>query len=94
MSDVNPTQKFTNARLMAVQAGYAKEYKLLVSDTAEDDDWTEIAHVTDGRAGVIETNLSSPVNARYIKMQGIKEGSRYGYSIYEFEVYNISGTQS
>ena len=25
MSDVNPTQKFTNARLMAVQAGYAKE---------------------------------------------------------------------
>lgn len=76
------------------EAGYAKEYKLLISDTAEDDDWTEIAHVTDGRAGVIETNLSSPVSARYIKMQGIKEGSRYGYSIYEFEVYNISGTQS
>ncbi|MBO7245026.1 MAG: transcription antitermination factor NusB [Alphaproteobacteria bacterium] len=25
MSDINPTQKFTNARLMAVQACYAKE---------------------------------------------------------------------
>lgn len=31
-----------------------------------------------------------PVEARYVRMQGLTPATKYGYSIYEFEIYNNS----
>lgn len=62
----------------------AQEYKILVSLDAQN--WQEITDVVDSQGG-IETYNYNGVTARYIKMQGIKPGSVYGYSLWEFEVY-------
>ncbi|MCR8641885.1 DUF4855 domain-containing protein [Paenibacillus sp. N1-5-1-14] len=69
----------------------ADKYKLLVSDDKQK--WTNVipndetitAH--DGK----ETVQFNPVKARYIKLQGISRATDYGYSIYEFGIYNLSG---
>ena len=61
-----------------------KEYKIQVSNDTKE--WTDIAHVTDGKSGIIEFELEN-VKARYVKMQGIEPIGQYGYSIWEFEVY-------
>ncbi|MGI2293553.1 discoidin domain-containing protein [Paenibacillus sp. GXUN7292] len=66
----------------------AEKYKLQVSNDAQT--WTNVF------AGETELTASSsgkdiiefePVQARYVKFQGVKRASQYGYSIYEFEVY-------
>lgn len=61
------------------------EYKLLVSE--DNQNWKEVKYVDGGTCGLKEVKLESPVKARYVKMEGVKVGNKYGYSIYEFEVY-------
>ena len=70
----------------------AKEYKLLVSN--DKSTWTEYVHVTDGNNNtsdkshyIMEFYKDVPVTARYVKMQGIEVNNKYGYSLWEFEVY-------
>lgn len=62
----------------------AEEYKLQVSLDGET--WTDITHAQHSNGG-IETYNYNGVTARYVKMQGIKPNSIYGYSLWEFEVY-------
>ncbi|MBZ4191349.1 discoidin domain-containing protein [Niabella beijingensis] len=67
------------------EAAYGKAYKLLVAtDTT---DWREVYHTTNGKGG-LETIRFKPVTARYVKMQGIKRATQWGYSLYEMEVYS------
>ncbi|WP_245583875.1 DUF4855 domain-containing protein [Paenibacillus terrigena] len=69
----------------------AKTYKLLVSNdkltwkNVMPNDGVITAH--DGK----ETVQFSPISARYIKFQGVERNTDYGYSFYEFGVYNLSG---
>ncbi|WP_314586505.1 DUF4855 domain-containing protein [Paenibacillus terrigena] len=69
----------------------AKTYKLLVSNdkltwkNVMPNDGVITAH--DGK----ETVQFSPISARYIKFQGVQRNTDYGYSFYEFGVYNLSG---
>lgn len=65
----------------------AEEYKLQVSLDGET--WTDITHAQHSNGG-IETYNYNGVTARYVKMQGIKPSSIYGYSLWEFEVYGDS----
>ena len=65
----------------------AEEYKLQVSLDAET--WTDITHAQHSNGG-IETYNYNGVTARYVKMQGIKPNSSYGYSLWEIEVYGDS----
>lgn len=65
----------------------AEEYKLQVSLDGET--WTDITHAQHSNGG-IETYNYNGVTARYVKMQGIKPNSIYGYSLWEFEVYGDS----
>ncbi|MGZ9585661.1 DUF4855 domain-containing protein [Paenibacillus marinisediminis] len=68
----------------------ADQYKILVSNDKQT--WTNVmandgiikAH--DGK----ETVQFNPIKARYIKFQGVKRATDYGYSFYEFGVYNLS----
>lgn len=93
---VRKTQYFTvdlgsviefNTVVINWETAYAKEYKLQISNDGED--FTDIKHITNS-AGGVETISFDTVNARYIRMQGIREGTQWGYSIWEFEVYNAS----
>lgn len=64
---------------------YAKEYKIQVSDDGEN--WADIYETHDSPGGIETIRLEDPVEARYVKMQGIKRSGEWGFSIWEFEVY-------
>ncbi|MCM3289230.1 DUF4855 domain-containing protein [Paenibacillus sp. MER 180] len=70
----------------------AKTYKLLVSD--DNQNWISVIKDNDGiitaHAGK-ETVHFDPVTARYVKFQGVQKNTEYGYSFYEFGVYNLAG---
>lgn len=65
------------------EAAYASKYEIQVSEDGEN--WTTVATEA-GEVGVVTTTFAA-TNARYVRMQGLKRGTQYGYSIYEFEVY-------
>jgi hypothetical protein len=66
------------------ESAYGKEYKIQTSPDAVN--WTDAAAVTDGNGG--QDNVSfTPRQARFVKLQGVQRGTKYGYSLYEFEVY-------
>ncbi|MCY9530863.1 DUF4855 domain-containing protein [Paenibacillus alvei] len=73
----------------------AKTYKLLVSD--DNQNWTSVIKDNDGiitaHAGK-ETVHFDPVTARYVKFQGVQKNTEYGYSFYEFGVYNLAGSNA
>lgn len=76
----------------------ADKFKILVSDDAKS--WTNVKP-TDGiiqSKGGVETIDFPAREARYVKFQGVArapvEGILYGYSFYEFEVYQLSDLQS
>lgn len=61
---------------------YGKEYSILASDDGAT--WYQLRYVTSGRGGVEEfMNLNA--NVRYIRLDGVKRGTQYGYSLYEVE---------
>lgn len=85
-------EKDINKIVIKWAPSYAEKYKLLVSNDKVN--WTSIISENDGiiegKGGTDSFNLEN-VNARYVKFQGVKrtvvEGEPYGYSFYEFEVY-------
>lgn len=68
------------------EAAYGKNYTIQISNDASN--WNNFATITNGDGGLDRLNLSG--DARYVKMYGLQRGTVYGYSIYEFEVYNDS----
>lgn len=63
------------------------DYKLLVSK--DNVKWDEVEHINTG-SGIKEITFNNPIEARYVKVEGIKVGGKYGYSLWEFEVYGKS----
>lgn len=76
---------YVNNIVITWEAACAKKYDVLVSTDLNS--WKTIVSVDDGMPG--ERNLQfESVQARYVKIQGIKKQMEmYGYSIYEVEVY-------
>ncbi|WP_063846223.1 DUF4855 domain-containing protein [Paenibacillus sp. FJAT-27812] len=73
----------------------AKTYRLTVSDDKQN--WTNVSKENDGIITAKEgreTVHFDPIKARYIKFQGIERATFYGYSLYAFEVYSITGAES
>lgn len=64
---------------------YAKEYKIQVS--SDEENWIDVYETHDSPGGIETIQLETPVEARYVKMQGIKKAGQWGYSIWEMEVY-------
>ncbi len=87
-------QTFNTIKLLcenAMNAGYAPNlaFEIQVSDNGTD--WTTKKHVWGKNAGTneyITVVLNENVTAKYVRFQGVKKG-QYGYTFYEFEVYNI-----
>lgn len=62
----------------------AKKYKIQTS--LDGQEWIDITHKTDSKGGIEEYKYTDAMG-RYVRMQGIEVGSKYGYSLWEFEVY-------
>lgn len=76
------------------EAAYAKSYKLQVSDDAST--WTDVYSTTGGQGG--RESISVDARGRYVRMLGservVVNGSKWGYSLYEFEVYEKDSSES
>ncbi|MGQ7887509.1 discoidin domain-containing protein [Paenibacillus sp. WC2504] len=73
-----------NRVLLNWENAYGKAYTIDVSIDGET--WHTV-YSTDNGNGDIDDISFSPVEARYVKMNGIKRGTPYGFSLWEFEVY-------
>ena len=83
MIDLGSSQKINRVKLLW-EKSYAKSYALQVSDDGLT--WTDIYQTSTGKGGTEDlTNLSG--RGRYIRLNATERVTRYGYSLYEFEVF-------
>ncbi|MDI1465332.1 discoidin domain-containing protein [Catellatospora sp. KI3] len=80
--DLGSVKSFNNV-LLAWETASAKSYQIQVSNDGTT--WTNIYSTTTGNGGFDQI----PVNAsgRYIRMNGTARNTAYGYSLWEFQVY-------
>lgn len=81
--DLKKEQKISKVRL-TWEVAFGKEYRIEVSNDFEE--WTTVYEETNGK-GRTEEIAFEPVTARYIRMFGSKKGTQWGFSLWEFEVY-------
>ncbi|MFB9929156.1 penicillin acylase family protein [Amycolatopsis halotolerans] len=81
--DLGSVQQVSRA-VLSWEKAYGKGYKIQLS--TDGTDWHDAAAVTDGNGGVDNVSFA-PSDARFVRMQGVSRGTKYGYSLYEFEVY-------
>jgi len=84
--DLKNAQTF-NKVILEWEAAYGKSYKIQVSNDASS--WTDVFTTTSGDGGT-DTIVFSSQTARYVRMLGTERGTAWGYSLYEFEIYNGS----
>jgi hypothetical protein len=72
------------------EAAYAVTYTIDVSDDGVT--WTSVYTETNGNGGTDELHFPL-TTTRHIRMHGLKRGTAWGYSLWEFEVYR-GGTSS
>lgn len=82
--DLGAAQNIGKVKL-SWETAYAKSYKIQVSNDAAN--WTDVYTTTTGDGGE-DTITFTQVSARYVRVYGTQRGTNYGYSLYEFEVYN------
>lgn len=72
----------------------AKTYQLLVSNDKQN--WTNVVKENNGIITAHDGKQTvhfDLIKARYMKFQGIQRATDYGYSFYEFGIYNLSGSK-
>src|SRR5690606_11665965 len=72
------------------ETAYASGYQIHVS--RDGSNWTNIYSTTSGDGGV--DNLQMSGEGRYVRMNGTKRATEWGYSIWEFEVFGYQSTES
>lgn len=68
------------------EAAFASKYEIQVSTDGET--WNTVAEEA-GTAGEVTTTFAA-TQARYVRIQGIKRATQYGYNIYEVEVFGAN----
>ena len=61
----------------------ATAYRIEVSDDGQN--WREVYSTDNGQSETEEISFA-PVTARYVRMFGVKRGTDFGFSLYDFEV--------
>ncbi|BCG02470.1 hypothetical protein PPGU19_070380 (plasmid) [Paraburkholderia sp. PGU19] len=69
---------------------YGVDYKIQTS--TDNTTWSDPVVKTGDTGGTEDLRFGSPVQARYVRMLGTKRATQYGYSLFEFEVYNTANT--
>ncbi|WP_339311430.1 discoidin domain-containing protein [Paenibacillus sp. FSL M7-0896] len=70
--------------LLNWEGAYAKAYTIETS--ADGANWATVYSTTTGDGDIDDVSFT-PVNARYVKVNGTERGTPYGYSLWELEVY-------
>ena len=78
-------QKYITEICLRWEAAYAKKYKLQISNTGNEGDWTDI-HTQNNGSGGYEC-IPVELTGRYVKVLCIERATIYGNSLYEIEVY-------
>lgn len=65
------------------QNSYGSEY--LIQTSQDGENWNTVFSQNNGAGGVEEVTLNN--EGRYVRMYGLKRFTRYGFSLFEFEVY-------
>ncbi|MHB1000936.1 MAG: glycoside hydrolase family 2 protein [Armatimonadota bacterium] len=84
MIDLGREQTVGHVKL-SWEFAHGREYKIQVSKDMKT--WEDAYYTNQGK-GAIEDILFQPKQARYIRLQGITRGTRFGYSIFEFQVFS------
>jgi hypothetical protein len=79
------SSKQVGRAILRWEAAYGKAYKIQVSGDATT--WTTVYTTASGNGGV-DNIVFTPRNARYIRFYGTTRATSYGYSLWEFELYN------
>jgi hexosaminidase len=74
-----------NRVVLAWETAYGKNYQIQMSNDGTT--WTTVATRTNGTGGT-ETLTFPNATGRYIRMYGTARGTQYGYSLWEFEVFD------
>lgn len=69
------------------ETAYGKAFKILVSEDGTS--WTTLYEETNGAGG--KQTLAVSGKGKYVRLEGIRRGTGYGYSLFEFEVYGETG---
>jgi hyaluronoglucosaminidase len=69
------------------QDAYASAYRLQTS--ADGVTWTTVASVDNGAGGTETVRFDAP-GARYLRVQGVARGTKYGYSLWGIETYAVA----
>ncbi|MFC1399987.1 MULTISPECIES: beta-N-acetylglucosaminidase domain-containing protein [Streptacidiphilus] len=70
---------------------FAAQYRIETSTDGVT--WTTVATVPNGQGGDETVHFDAP-NVRFVRMQGVQRGTRFGYSLFGIELYAVAGTQS
>jgi C1A family cysteine protease len=73
------------------EAAYGKEYKIQVSNNNVN--FTDVYTEKVGNGG-IDAITFPKIDARYVRMYGVKRATPWGYSLFDFEVYGVPTTQT
>ena len=68
------------------ESAYASGYRIEVS--ADGTGWREVFSTTTGN-GDTDIATFTPTDARFVRMTGTQRATKYGYSLYELEVYSV-----
>ena len=87
--DLGSVQAF-NTIIINWENAYATQYEILYSsqDPATNPTWS-VAYANKAGVGRTETLNFATVSARYIRLNGTQRATQYGYSVWEFQVYNV-----
>ena len=84
MVDLNDAYKVTDAVLVWENAR-AVDYDIEAS--ADGEKWVKAAEVRGGKGGTEEVALK-PVEARYVRVRGLKRNTGYGISLFSLSIYS------
>lgn len=74
-----------NTVTLVWERAFGKAYQIQVSNDGSN--WKSVYSTTTGNGGTEKISFQ-PTIARFVRMQGLKRGTVYGYSLYEFQVFN------
>jgi hypothetical protein len=81
--DLGSSRRVDGAQL-AWEVAYGRAYTIEVS--TDGSSWSEVYRTTAGDGGMDRMDFPA-TTARYVRMHGTQRGTKWGYSLWEFEVY-------
>jgi hypothetical protein len=77
-----------NSVVLTWEDAYASAYSIQVSSDGQN--WTDVYKTTNGAGGVDNIKFP-PVTARGVRMYGTQRGTKFGYSLFSFQVFGPKG---